>query len=540
MKRKNPFENFSLPGMSIIPGKENTGNMPPLTCSHDNYDDDYDMSDDELRMLIDEFITTKEDWAATHPEGMKCRSDEYFANLVNMISIAMATLKLPSSTPHGFEKEVAMSCAAYLEDLVSGLGVWHSFRTLHRKKYGKWLPFYDTEHEDYLLDDINIEDLKFLVWQAFCRCGQPESMIYSPYSQGVEIISNLIFDILIDSFEKAPEASRVSDYIRRVFKKGNYFELRNLAEWLVMRNKLISCPNMMRAVINEGKSLASSHDLFDESMGVYFVRSIRAWAPNTGPMGCRSSKYLAEISRAQGFENISTLLDNIQMVNVDVFRMKEVKQKDIVLEDVSGDEYVVTKESFKTGTRFKDTKGYMTSLVKYGDRWWQNGAASVFTEDPFSKDKPFTSYNQNSKSKEWTNSVAERNGGKRIFYCKNKEEVAAILGVPDKTKPNDNVSADNYVLMLSECEGMALLQNLAECFKDKDNPFYKKRIAKEDSLGVIADGNVPEDIAHIIAENKLLPDAEMSAQQGKRFGKAIVQDNMEYLFDFFRTQNPEV
>ena len=85
-----------------------------------------------------------------------------------------------------------------------------------------------------------------------------------------------------------------------------------------------------------------------------------------------------------------------------------------------------------------------------------------------------------------------------------------------------------------------MLQNLAECFKDKDNPFYKKRIAKEDSLGVIADGNVPEDIAHIIAENKLLPDAEMSAQQGKRFGKAIVQDNMEYLFDFFRTQNPEV
>ena len=51
---------------------------------------------------------------------------------------------------------------------------------------------------------------------------------------------------------------------------------------------------------------------------------------------------------------------------------------------------------------------------------------------------------------------------------------------------------------------------------------------------------MPEDIAHIIAENKLLPDAEMSAQQGKRFGKAIVQDNMEYLFDFFRTQNPEV
>ena len=41
MKRKNPFENFSLPGMSIIPGKENTGNMPPLTYSHDNYDDDY-------------------------------------------------------------------------------------------------------------------------------------------------------------------------------------------------------------------------------------------------------------------------------------------------------------------------------------------------------------------------------------------------------------------------------------------------------------------------------------------------------------------
>jgi|GEM_PF-3190824 hypothetical protein len=53
--------------------------------------------------------------------------------------------------------------------------------------------------------------------------------------------------------------------------------------------------------------------------------------------------------------------------------------------------------------------------------------------------------------------------------------------------------------------------------------------------------HLPKDAPEgIIVEEGLLPEAEMSASQGKRFGKAIVQDNMLFLFGFFRSKNPKV
>lgn len=553
MERKNPFDNKFpaggiLPGVSAVPGMNDMKSAAIFApdMRHGDEAEDEEITDEMIKDYLDDLIVRKEEWKYTHPLHLVCGSDDYYASLASSISVALLPVRLPDDAPDGIMHEIAMTCTSYLEDIVSGFGVWNVFRNLYRREYGKWLPFYDCEHDDYLLDNVNIEDVKYIVWQCFCRCGQEIEIVYSPFSEGVEKISKIVYDIIEPAFEEAPEAVRVRDYIRRVIRKGDYFEVRTLAEWLMADSKLISSPNMALSIIREAEALSRGKDMFTPEISLYFVRSVKAWSERIGPLGCPASVYLSEMSREFGNDGLAGKLDGLECISVALFRVKDIGKKTIVLEDVSGECYEVEKNSFGKGARFKEVKGYMTSIVKFGAHWLQNGMATGLTEDPFNdRDNrkeihTMEMMHKNAKSREWLEDIVDRNDGKRIFYCRDMEDVSSILGVPYKGDESQNNDACNFVLMLSKDEGMVLLRDYAQVFKEKGNPFYNKREAKEDSLRLIADGVVPADIGRIIADNKLLPDAELNAAQGKRFGKAIVQDNMAFLFGFFRSESPKV
>ena len=78
-------------------------------------------------------------------------------------------IKFTDSMVSDLIKVMALSVAAYLEDLVNDFGVWNAFRNLYSDLYGSMLPFYNCDHEEYLTDNVNPEDLKFIVWQSFVK-----------------------------------------------------------------------------------------------------------------------------------------------------------------------------------------------------------------------------------------------------------------------------------------------------------------------------------------------------------------------------------
>ena len=132
-------------------------------------------------------------------------------------------------------------------------------------------------------------------------------------------------------------------------------------------------------------------------------------------------------------------------------------------------------------------------------------------------------------------------GGRKVFYCAGLRAVSEITGLKYSQKKDDGneiESNDPVVLFLSETDGMVVLRDYTECFKDKANPYYDKKVAEDRSLALITNCTIPDDVAVYIADNKLLPDASMAASQGKRYGKKIVQDNLRFLCGFFRTPDP--
>lgn len=125
----------------------------------------------QLHIFQTAYRMRPKEWAETHPKNLTCASDKYYANLVNRLCEATVLYDIPSHLAIQATFDFACAAATYLEDLVSETHVWDSIRSLYCKTYGPWLPFYDCEHEDYLLDNVNIEDLKYLAWQTYNRWG---------------------------------------------------------------------------------------------------------------------------------------------------------------------------------------------------------------------------------------------------------------------------------------------------------------------------------------------------------------------------------
>lgn len=98
------------------------------------------------------------DWLAIHPYTTVCSSDTFFVELANKLYAACHLEELPET----FRKNLSLYVAAYLEDIISGLGLWQGFTTAHTRLYGRCLPFYPTG-KDYMKGEVNLEDIRFII-----------------------------------------------------------------------------------------------------------------------------------------------------------------------------------------------------------------------------------------------------------------------------------------------------------------------------------------------------------------------------------------
>lgn len=529
-----------LPGMDLPV-------WPPLPDDHDGLDDSLDdMSDEDINALLDEIIVTEKDWTNTHPNMIKCGSDKFYARFANSLQMLLVMeCRLPDEVSYDVYKEVSLTIAAYLEDFVSGFGVWNAIRSIYRKTYGRQLPFFDCEYSDYFDDDINIEDVKFLVWQTFCRIGHTYETVYSPGSMAVERFAQIAYDELVEAVDKAPEAKRVDDYIRKVLRKGDFFEVRDIAKWLVCFNKLTSAPYVFEDMLAEAENIANSTSgkLQNVDMGVFFynVTCTRSLQPYSGPLGCHPSVYIAEMCRQRGLEDLACRLDRLDVIPFSDFEVKEIKGGHVILKAPDGVEYNVVKNSFGPGMDFKFAKTILASIVRFGEEWYQNGLCTASGEVIDKEDGLREMTYNSTKMLEHVRKRIEVFGGRKVFYCAGLRAVSEITGLKYSQKKDDGneiESNDPVVLFLSETDGMVVLRDYTECFKDKANPYYDKKVAEDRSLALITNCTIPDDVAVYIADNKLLPDASMAASQGKRYGKKIVQDNLRFLCGFFRTPDP--
>lgn len=511
------------------------------------------MSDDErvklleslnARMLDLNKITTK-DWSATHPLSLTCGGDKYYANLANELYKKIGEYpidlgKFPIEELYGWSKTLA----AYLEDFVSDTHIWDSFRNMYKAKYGKWLPFYDTDHDDYFTDDINIEDVKFLLWQCIARNGQRRDIFNSPYSPAIDTLAQGVFPTLVDAVEKAPRAMRVLDYLRKSFAKGDIHELREISHWLVVRNPIFYDMYFGDFIEGEVDEAMSLYPEFDKDFVRYATVMPYSWQDYFGPMGCKSSAYMAEIARCMGYAEIAGRYADVDSRYTQRYNVKEVSSDFIVAVDGYGNEYNVEKSSFEKGVPLAGMKAFGAALMGVSGNWMINGIAMLDPDKPFSKEMLREGVTKDMLEKS-PHTVAENrriiqeNGGCRVFGFKTVKDVSKFLGdsafLPLESEGDKKVKS--VVLLLSDTGSRYLVPDGMSIFKLKGNRHYSKKACERDGLIVPMSYTIDEDVAHYIKENNLMPDMAFYTSQGGDLGHKTMQENMEFIFGFLR-DNP--
>lgn len=146
------------------------------------------------------------DWLAIHPYTTVCSSDTFFVELANKLYAACHLEELPET----FRKNLSLYVAAYLEDIISGLGLWQGFATAHARLYGRCLPFYPTG-TDYIKGEVNLEDVRFIIWNTWQKAPYSHGYV-NPLDTSILKLAQAFLPLLEEAYEVAPENELLKDY----------------------------------------------------------------------------------------------------------------------------------------------------------------------------------------------------------------------------------------------------------------------------------------------------------------------------------------
>ena len=146
------------------------------------------------------------DWLHIHPYKNVQPSDAYFVSLANRL---YNVCNLPAISLQA-KKHLCLYLAAYLEDQISGLGLWKAFVKKHTELYGSTLPFYFLS-ADYQPDEVNVEDICFLIWNTWQK-DLSEHPYVNPMDEAIREQALEFYPILSEAYEEAPENERLDDF----------------------------------------------------------------------------------------------------------------------------------------------------------------------------------------------------------------------------------------------------------------------------------------------------------------------------------------
>ena len=168
-------------------------------------------------------------WTEIHPYRQIQSSDAYYVDLANGLFD-----KLPEALfPAPVRKKISLHMAAYLEDLVSGLGLWEGFSRKCRSLYGYPLPFY-APGPDYLAGEVNEEDIRFLLWDAWQKMPVPHPYL-NPFNETLREVAAQLHSVLATAYAEAPETPALRGCLDNFAGKE---EAEEKLDWLFRRSYL--------------------------------------------------------------------------------------------------------------------------------------------------------------------------------------------------------------------------------------------------------------------------------------------------------------
>lgn len=395
--------------------------------------------------------------------------------------------------------------------------------------------------EEYYQDEINFEDVCFLLWMLLQK--DRENTFLNPENPYLMEMAFSVYNELEDEFEKAPINVEMVERLKNPFFYEDFFSLKALLIRMVKTLYLLEpfLDERLDKVEDEVKAILE--DNVDDSSYAYAVVSLVACCEKTGPLALYAKDWLAAMLAYWGMEEESERVAAIESSRFAVYLLKRYDSETICLENIEGEEYVVPRLSFEElpDSTLLDNKSFIGSLVKYDGGWQANGVSS------WSRGTALFEAYKEEKVKRRSEPVIYEKGMKAnknhpLVYFKGHEEMLEwmdkYIGLHEKfTLPEKLKKLRYFALYLDRVKEMSVLPEGALMIKDEEhNPYYSKEEAEKGGFNfIVSDTVTSKEVAHYLIEHRMLPDACINSTQGLERGKQLVQENMDFIARFMRT-----
>ena len=99
------------------------------------------------------------------------------------------------------------------------------------KRYGKPLPFYDTD--SYFPNEPNIQDINLLLWDAEEALHPYRFM--NPENPAILDAATAICELFDEEYPTAPKTDELFDFLHDEHLSQDYWHVRKLCDWLSLR-----------------------------------------------------------------------------------------------------------------------------------------------------------------------------------------------------------------------------------------------------------------------------------------------------------------
>ena len=322
-------------------------------------------------------------WLYLKPYDNQAATDNYYLKLSNEVkqSIMMNRQSFVLKTFLNNSEIDILSCflTSYLEDLVSKTNIWNSFIGIHKRLYGKELPFYATD--DYFEQEINLPDVCFLTWYFLNTARQDK--FTAPFNDFIIEISEKVMDVFEGAWEYAPENTLLKTFYTIDETEEDFYTARSLIDNVLFKTYLFYPDTLLDLlesefeIMEEGKydeqMLNILNDNRDQKLHHSFTRLL----------GLKGHEWVANILGER--HNLSKDFRNISKKISGYFFYKGQDEENIFIEHIaSGKRFNLTKKSFDFVDKLNeiDTILYM-GIVKWRNEWWFSG---VYFQAEFNPD----------------------------------------------------------------------------------------------------------------------------------------------------------
>ena len=216
-------------------------------------------------------------------------TDRFYFDLCNQLVDVAKTKGLFPSYPEKVMERAALTLIGYYQDVIADAGVWRSFITECRRLYGYTVPFFSKEGDEYTDYEMNLADVKFMVWYALSMNYENRRVCY-PFDKEILEGAEAWFEELERKYDEAPIPAdyRLASELE-IHNEEDRPAIMKLANWLFMH-----CYLMTPAFALSLSELSSEYDITTED-GILELQKrldIAMWQDPTGPLALFLGEWL--------------------------------------------------------------------------------------------------------------------------------------------------------------------------------------------------------------------------------------------------------